>query len=301
MRFVIVGAGAVGGTFGALLAKAGEDVVFVARRQHLRAMQDRGLRIEGRQDFTVKARAVEDPAEAGHADALLVCVKTHQTRDAVEPCRPLLRPDSIVVTMQNGLGNVERLALLLPGASIVPAVVYVASEVVAPGVIRWDAAGRIHIGPAPRSVEIRERFLHAGAGCEISPDIGRDVWEKLVANAVFNVLAAVENCSLGDLLHEPRRETAERAIDELTAVAATQGIVVRPSARESCWTFCRNFPTFRTSTQQDVSRGRENEAEALNGHLVGLGRKAGVATPSLDMLYRRLSMLNATAARPTPS
>ncbi|MBI4563593.1 MAG: 2-dehydropantoate 2-reductase [Planctomycetes bacterium] len=289
MRIVIVGTGAVGGYFGARFAHAGEDVFFLARGPHLEAMQARGLRIESvNGPFTVAVKASSDPKDAGKADLLVVCVKTYDTRSACEPCRAIVRTDTTVLTIQNGLGNAERLAEIFPGSLIVPGVAYVATEVVAPGVIRHDAAGRLVIGSSPRSEAIKAAFDRAGAACEIAETIEQAVWEKLLGNAVMNVFAAADGCELGDLLVEPRRETAEQAIDELTAVAAAQGIVVRPSARERAWRFCEQYPRFKTSTQQDVLRGRPTEVEAFNGEIIRLGRKLGVPTPTHEMLYAKL-------------
>lgn len=286
MRIAILGAGAVGGYFGALLAKSGEDVVFIARGQHLEAMRSRGLTIRKPEGtFTLPVQASDRPVKA---DVLLVCVKTYDTDTA---CAPWKGSGAAIVTLQNGLGNRERLSRFFPPDSIVEGVAYVATEVVQPGVIVWAAAGRTIIGPSPVSSDLKSRFDRAGAPCEISEDIERAIWEKLVANAVFNVMATVGRCTLGDLLLEPRHEMAERAVDELTAVAAAHGIVVRPDARERCWAFCRNHPEFPSSTQQDFAKGRPLETEALSGELVRRACAVGVPVPTHEMLYQRLKGL----------
>lgn len=289
VRFVILGTGAVGGVFGAKLAKAAEDVFLLARGAGLAAMRRDGLRIEGKETFTVRPPVSDRPSDAQRADLLIVSVKAYDTERALRPCLDILGPDSGVLTLQNGLGNVERIASIVGAERVIPGVAYVASAVTSPGVVRWDAAGRIQVGPSRWSEAIRSAFEGAGCGCEIVADPDQAIWEKLVANAVFNVMAAVNDCSLGDLLAEPRREECERAIDELAAVAATQGIVVRPSARESCWTFCRDYPAFRTSTQQDRDRGAPLEAEALSGELIRRARAAGIPVPTHEKLYARLS------------
>ncbi len=290
MRIVVLGAGAVGGTFGALLAAGGSDVFLVARGAHLEAIRRDGISIEGPiRAFTARVPASADPADAGRADLLVVAVKAYDTAAACAAARPLLGPGTGVLTLQNGLGNVERLAGIFGRDRVVPGVAYVASEVVRPGVVRWEAGGRIQVGPSRWSEPLRAEFERAGAGCEIVADPDQAIWEKLVANAVFNVMATVEDCALGDLLVEPRREACERAIDELAAVAATRGVVVRPSAREGCWAFCESHPAFRTSTQQDRDRGRSVESEALSGELVRIAREAGVPVPTHERLYRRLS------------
>jgi 2-dehydropantoate 2-reductase len=289
MRIVVVGAGAVGAYFGGLLARSGEDVYFIARGPHLEALQSRGLAIENPDaSYVVPVRASDDPTEAERADVLLVCVKTYDTDKACAPCRAIVTPTTTVVGLQNGLGNRERLSKHFAPESIVEGVAYVATEIVQPGVLRWEVSGRTIIGPSPASEDLKARFDRAGAPCEIAGNIEQTIWEKLVANAVFNVMATVERCSLGDLLKEPRREACERAVDELTAVAAAQGIVVRPDARERSWKFCTDHPDFPSSTQQDLAKGKRLETEALSGELVRRARAVGVPAPTHEDLYRRL-------------
>ncbi len=198
------------------------------------------------------------------------------------------------MTLQNGLGNRERLSSFFPPGLIVEGVAYVATEVTEPGIIQWAAAGRTIIGSSKISADLKARFDRAGAPCEITENIEQAIWEKLVANAVFNVMATVERCSLGELLREPRREVCERAVDELTAVAAAYGIVVRPDARERSWQFCRDHGTFPSSTQQDLAKGDPLETEALSGELVRRARALAVPAPTHEMLYRRLSGLRKT-------
>jgi 2-dehydropantoate 2-reductase len=292
MRIVVLGAGAVGGYFGAHLARAGEDVFFIARGKHLEAMWALGLTIEKAEwSFTIPVKASDNPRDAGHADVLLVCVKTYDTDAACASCKTIVTPETTVLTLQNGLGNRERLERHFPSATIAEGVAYVATEIVSPAVIQWAAAGRTIIGPSPRSTELKKRFDRAGAPCEVSPNIEQAIWEKLVANAAFNVAATVEQCALGDLLKEPRREMCERAVDELTAVAAANGIVVRPSARQRSWAFCGDHPDFQSSTQQDRTAGRPLETEALSGELIRRARAAHVPVPTHELFYRKLKEL----------
>jgi 2-dehydropantoate 2-reductase len=289
MKIVILGAGAVGGYFGGMLARAGEDVFFIARGKQLDAMRSRGLRIERLNgSFSFPVRVSDNPRDAGRVDVILVCVKTYDTDAA---CAPWKGAGAAVVTIQNGLGNKDRLSRFFPRDSIIEGVAYVASEVTEPGIIQWAAAGRTIIGPSPISADLKSRFDRAEAPCEIAENIEQAIWEKLVANAVFNVMATVEKCSLGELLNEPRREMCEKAVDELTAVAAAHGIIVRPDARERSWQFCRDHGTFPSSTQQDLAKGDPLETEALSGELVRRARAVGVSAPTHEMLYDRLKKL----------
>jgi 2-dehydropantoate 2-reductase len=289
MRIAILGAGAVGGYFGGMLARA-EDVVFIARGRQLEALRSRGLTIRRPEGAsTIPVRASDGPVDA---DVLIVCVKTYDTETA---CAPWKGTRATVVTLQNGLGNRERLAPYF--SSIVEGIAYVAAEGVEPGVIQWSAAGHTVIGPSPVSADLKFRFDRNGAPCEIAGNIEQAIWEKLVANAVMNVGATVERCPLGELLREPRRETCERAIDELTAVAAAHGIVVRPDARERAWKFCVDHPDFPSSTQQDLAKGKPLETEALCGELVKRARKVGMSVPTLESFFRKMKELS--PARPT--
>jgi 2-dehydropantoate 2-reductase len=290
-RLVVLGTGAVGGYFGGRLAAAGEDVFFLARGAHLAALRERGLVCEGRTPFSVRVAASDRAADAGRADVLLVCVKAYDTREAAEPCRAIVAPDGIVVTLQNGLGNVETLSEIFGADRVVSGVARVGAEVVAPGRIAHAAGGLVILGPpSPRVEALRGRFARAGVACEVTADIRQAIWEKLLANAVFNVIGAAHGIDLGELVDGPLRPTAERAIEELLAVARAKGIEIRPSTIDGCWDWCRRHPTFPTSTQQDVARGRRTEWEALSGALVAEARASGVAVPtheSLCALLRR--------------
>lgn len=294
MRIVILGAGAVGGYFGARLAKAGEDVFLLARGAHLAAIRERGLEIAGSGgSFRVHPPAGDRPADAGRADVLLVTVKSYDTRAAAEPCLPLMGPASFAVTLQNGLGNERVLGSILGPGRVVGGVAYVGAELAAPGRIVHDSGGRIVLGEpdgssSPRLLDLKARFDRAGAPCEIAADLRQAVWEKFVANACFNVMAAVHGCELGDLQAGTMRQMTERAIDELVAVAAARGVTVRPAAREHCWRFCADHPRYRTSTQQDLARGRATEWEALSGALLEEARLAGLPAPTHEELCRRL-------------
>jgi 2-dehydropantoate 2-reductase len=292
MRFVILGAGAVGGYVGARLAEGGERVFLIARGAHLEAIRDRGLEVVGEKPFRGPVPAGER-AEAGSADVLIVAVKSYDTRSAAEACRDALAPGGFVVSLQNGLGNVEALSEVFGEARVVTGVVRVGTEVVRPGVIRHGTSARVIVGerdgrPSERLARFRERLEGAGLPCEVTPDIRQAVWEKLLANAIFNVLAASEGCELGDLRTGERRAKTERAIAEFLAVAKATGVTVRPEAVANCWTYCDVHPKAQTSTQQDLARGRNTEWEALSASVVEAGRAVGVATPTHEAMAKKL-------------
>ena len=287
-RILFLGAGAVGGFFGARFARAGIDVALAARGAHLEAIRRHGLRIRSVDgDFSVRPRAIEAP-EPGF-DVTFVCVKSYDTEAAARAWMP-----TTAVSLQNGIGNEEILAGLLGRENVLGGVAYIGTEVVEPGVIRHDTAGRVIIGELDgcrggRIEAIGRLFERAEVPCELTDRIDRALWEKMAANAVFNSIAAAHGCSLGQIVTGPLRRTAEAALDELCAVAAACGVEVREKCRNSGFVFSERYPDFRTSTQQDRDRGRPTEVDVLNGAVVRIGREKGIPTPEHEDLLRRLT------------
>lgn len=287
MRILILGAGAVGGYFGARLARAGLEVTFAARGAHLEAIRERGLRVRSIDgEFTVRARAVETP-ESGF-DVAFVCVKSYDTESVARAWDP-----PVAVSLQNGIGNEGVLASALGRDRVLGGVAYVASAIESPGVIRHESGGRVIVGEldgrlTERLEAIGALFDRAGVSCERTDRIDRALWEKMAANAVFNSIAAAHGVTLGAILTGPLRETAERALDELCAVAGAEGVEIREEFRRSGFVFSERYPDFATSTQQDVTRGAPTEVDVLNGAVVRLGAAHGIDTPTHRDLERRL-------------
>ena len=294
MRFVIVGAGAVGGYFGAKLARAGADVFFLARGANLQALREHGFEVKSiRGDFTVRVHASDRASDAVKADVLVVSVKAYDTRAAVEPCAAILAPDGVALTLQNGLGSIEALSPIVGNGRVIGGVAYVGAELVAPGRLTHETGGRIVIGEpsaaaTTRLSRLREAFEAADVPCETTADLPQATWEKLVANAVFNVIAAAWGIELGDILTRKFRPLAENAIAELVEVAAAEGATIRPVALDHCWSFCEKYPTFKTSTQQDLARGKPTEWDVLSGELVRRAARHGIRVPTLEALQTKL-------------
>jgi len=301
LRTLIVGAGAVGGYFGAKLARAGNYVVFTARGDHLRALQAHGLAMRGISgELTIApARAVESAIGSGPFSLVLVCVKFQDTEPALRALRAELAPDALVVSLQNGVESESLIERVLDLAPILRGLAYVGSEIVAPGVLHHASGGTIVVGEpddrrSPRLQRL-ERFLTA-AGIEVvvPPDIARAKWQKLAWNAAFNVVAALTGATIGGTLADPEsRALVEAAMREVEAVALAQGIrfeddhitrVLRHAAR--------NLGFIRPSTLQDRSRGKPLEHDALTGAVVRFGARHGVPTPvcsTLDALAHIVS------------
>jgi 2-dehydropantoate 2-reductase len=295
MRVAVVGAGAVGGAFGGLLAIAGQDVSFIARGAHLRAIQDHGLRLEGSQGRqTVSVPATDRPEELDPVDLVIVAVKSYDTPDAARIARPLLRQGTAVLSLQNGVENEDVISSVIGKEHVLGGIAYIGSRVSSPGTIVHELRGRIVLGEmdgriTPRVREVQALFDGAQIPCRISEDIRSDKWDKLVGNSVVNVIPAITGCRVGDLVGDGCRDRALRAaLEEVIAVGRALGHPIPERSLEGHIRFCRKYPDFETSTQQDVRRGRRLETEALSGVVVRKGKEVGVPTPVHSTLYRLL-------------
>jgi 2-dehydropantoate 2-reductase len=294
VRTLVYGAGGVGAFFGALLAKAGRDVHFVARGAQLEAMRSRGLRITSTilgdvevPQVSIYPRAVD----SGRADLVLVCVKTHQTASILDDLANAVGDDTVLIALQNGVESDEQLAARFGRSRVLPAAVYVGATVDEPGVVTHQAPARISMG-APegfdpdRLVAIHEILAATGQAVQISPDIQRERWRKLMWNASFNTVSAVTLRTPAELLALPEtRALIERIMSEVTEVARAQGIDLQRADIDQHIAWTERASGMRTSTMVDRERGRTMEADALIGVIVRKGRQAGVATPASEALY----------------
>jgi 2-dehydropantoate 2-reductase len=294
VRILIYGAGGVGAFFGALLAKAGRDVYFVARGAQLEAMQSRGLRIASTivGDVEVPRVSVYPRAvDSGRADLILVCVKTHQTESILDDLASAVGDDTVLIALQNGVESDEQLAARFGRSRVLPAAVYVGATVDEPGVVTHQAPARISMG-APegfdrdRLTAIHELLAATGQVVQISPDIQRERWRKLMWNASFNTVSAVTLRTPAELLALPEaRALIERIMSEVVDVARARGIDLQRADIDQHIAWTERASGMRTSTMVDRERGRTMEADALIGVIVRKGRDAGVATPASETLY----------------
>jgi len=298
---LIVGAGAVGGYFGAKLARAANEVVFVARGEHLRALRARGLELRGvGGDFTVApVRAVDSARGSGPFDLVLVCVKAQDTETALLDVGDELASDALVASLQNGVESEAVIERLLGLPPMLRALAYVGAEVVAPGVIHHASGGSVVIGEpddrrSPR-LERVERFLSsADIEVVVPASIARAKWQKLAWNASFNVIAALTGATIGATLGDPEsRRLVEAVMREVEAVAVAQGITFDTDHVTRVLRHAqRNLGFVRPSTLQDREKGKPLEHDALTGAVVRFGKRHGVPTPvceTLDTLARVVS------------
>jgi 2-dehydropantoate 2-reductase len=307
VRFAILGAGAVGAFVGARLARAGCDVVLIARGPHLEAMRQHGLRvIETEADYVVPVRCTDRLEAVGEGEVVLVTLKAHSLPAVAPALGRALSPGATAVFCQNGVpwwwfaGTGEPLEAVDPGgviAASIPldrvlgAVVYVSSILVQPGVVRHLEGTRISLGEPDGSRGARAPALsadlrRAGLKAPVQTDLRREIWLKLLGNATLNPISALTRLSLGELLGQPDlRDLVRTAMLEVEAVGRALGIEPDLSAERRLEGAAR-VAEHRTSMLQDVEAGRPLEVEALVGAVVELGRRLGVATPVLDVVYR---------------
>lgn len=289
-RVAVVGAGAVGGYFGGMLARAGAPLTLVGRPVHVEVWNRDGLSIDSVNfQERIRVAASTDVASAADADLVLFSVKSLDTDETARQLAPHLREDALIVSLQNGVDNVERMrtaAQLDP----IAAVVYVASSMPAPGCVKHSGRGDLLIGDLPgRAAPAREAaiarisslFEAAGVPCRISSDIQADLWTKFITNVGLNAISAVVHATYGDVVAVPEsRETIRELVKECVAVARAGGVSLPDvDFGATVLQFAERVGPVYSSTAQDLERGKATEIDALNGFVVRRGTELGVPTP----------------------
>jgi len=300
MKFAVIGAGAVGGFYGALLSRAGRDVSFVARGAHREAMLAHGLRIlsapEAVGDFTVKCPVESDPAKIGVVDVVILAVKTYANAETLPALRPLIGPKTMVLTLQNGVDSAEELAAVLGKGPVVGGATYIAGGIEAPGVIRHNGTHRRivfgeYFHPA---AEVSDRvkalapiLSAADIQTEAVADVRLRLWEKFIYLAPMAAFTGAARLPIGPIWgDEFIREMLLNAVDEVERVARASGIDVPAGVRHRITEYTAGVPkTMRSSLLIDLSQGKKIEVEALQGSVVRRGLAAGVPTPIMSALY----------------
>ena len=324
MKIAIVGAGAIGGYLGARLAIAGEDVTFIARNRNLEAINANGFRLlleDGSEQHAPTARAVQDMAEAGPQDAVLLTVKAHQVRDLLPGLRSLFGPETMVVTMVNGVpwwyfhklaGPYEgrQLESVDPGGllaqhiepeRVIGSVVYPAAELVSPGVVKVIEGNRFTLGEpdggrSPRIEALSQAMMRAGFKSPVSKDIRSEIWVKLWGNLSFNPISALTHATLEDICRYPlSRDLAATMMREAQTVGEKLGVQFKVTLDQRI-AGAEAVGAHKTSMLQDVEHGRALELEALVGSVVELGRITETPTPTISAIYAAASLLNQTLA-----
>ena len=323
MKIAVYGAGAVGAYLGARLALAGEEVTLIARGAHLEAMRERGVRVlEGEQELVAHPYCVEDPAEAGPQDYVVLTLKAHQLPPVADRIPALFGPETAVVTAQNGVPwwyfhalegpwQGRRLESVDPGGRlwnaigpkrVVGCVVYPATEVVAPGIVRHIEGDRFSLGEpdgskSERVARLAAAISAAGLRAPVRTNIRNELWVKLWGNVAFNPISALTRATLDVMATDPgTRMLAREVMLEAQAVAGALGEQFRIEVDQRIEGAAR-VGAHKTSMLQDVERGRRLEVNALVGAVAELGRITGVPTPRIDALYALTRLLDEQLAR----
>jgi 2-dehydropantoate 2-reductase len=298
MRIAVVGAGGVGGGFGAALAKAGGDVTFIARGAHLAAMQKEGLKVQGgRGDIhLVPTRATDDPAEIGKVDIVLFCVKLWDVESAGQQIKPLIGPDTAVIPLQNGIDAAERLIPILGGNAVMGGVAQISASIIKPGVILQVGTfmrmifGELDGKRSRRGEAFLALCLKAGFDATLSEQITTELWMKFILLAANASITAATRQPIGILRDDPDlRAVFEAAWQETAAVGRARGVALPADAVDRIREFMGHAPpAMKASMALDLERGNRLELPWLGGKVVELGHKLGVPTPTHRLMYALL-------------
>jgi 2-dehydropantoate 2-reductase len=319
----VLGAGAVGCYFGGLLARAGHEVVLIGRPAHVEAFRRDGLRFEAKTfDERVPVKADTEPSGVKGASLVLFCVKSTDTEAAAAQIAPHLAPGAIVVNLQNGVDNTERIQARVPNA-VIPAVVYVATEMAGPGHLKHHGRGDLVIGALDANASsvdaakassvdaakatpamlarVKALFEPAGVPVVVSDNVAAELWMKLVVNCAYNAISAIAQLPYGQMVKGAGiPETMQAVVAETLAVAKAKGVVMPADTAERVMKIATAMPGQYSSTAQDLARGKPTEIDHLNGYVMRAGESLGVATPVSRALFALVKLLESrgTPGRP---
>jgi 2-dehydropantoate 2-reductase len=294
MQIIVLGAGAIGSLYGAKLAAA-NDVILIGRPDHAAVINSRGLRIDGLESEVVRIRAAAAVTHISANALILLTTKVTATAAALEPVAPLVRDDTTILCLQNGLGSegIARTALGSRGV-VLRGITQFGAIFEKPGAIKYMAAGYTVIEPHPRSDHIADALTAAGLHCRISSNIVAEVWHKTVFNCVVNPITAMLGCEVGGIAQPGLDRLKQLVIDECVAVAVTQGITFDVDfMHEINETFAPSHNI--ASMLQDLRRGRPTEIEYMNGAVATLGAEQGVPCPVNRVLTVIIKAMEAQA------
>lgn len=301
MRVAVMGAGAIGGFYGAKLIQAGQEVHFLARGRNLAALRERGWRIHSYQgDFAVPGvSATDDPASLGPVDLVIIGVKSYDTEAAIATIRPLVGPQTIVFSLQNGVENEPQFAAAYGAERVWGGVAYVEAELLEPGLIDHRVSGALAFGdwvgsePSARCRAVAALFESVGVPCQLVVPAVICKWTKLMINAALNPMTALTDCTMAEIMAwAPSAETTCAIVEEVYAVARAAGVPVPAAERERILGIVNARLPVRSSLWQDLRRGGRLEIDGLNGAVVRAGRAVGVPTPVNATLYGVLSLID---------
>ncbi|WP_019121797.1 ketopantoate reductase family protein [Brevibacillus massiliensis] len=300
MKIGVIGSGAVGGFYGAMLRKAGHEVIFLARGRHLQAMRENGLRvIADFASFQVNGTFTDSLKSVSMAELLLFTVKSTDTRETAAALSPLLKADSFVLTLQNGVDNEEVLAEVFGRERVLSGAAYLSSHIEQPGVIRQQGPYSIIMGAlAPsageRAAAVQEMFQASGIECRLSKSILARKWNKLLWNVTFNPLSAAAKATVGEILDcQDLRSTAERVLQEAVQIGRACGVEISQQVIDRIFPGAEQVRHHKTSMLQDRESGKKMEIESLCGFFVRKSAALRMEVPALQTLYGILKSIEA--------
>jgi 2-dehydropantoate 2-reductase len=307
MKIGVMGTGGVGGYFGGYLARAGMDIHFLARGKHLQALQEDGLEIvTNNENFRVRIHATSEPDDIGPVDLLLFCVKAHDTEQAARYVESMVEEDTVILTLQNGIDNVEKLAQYFGEEKILGGTAYIESTIASPGVIAHSGQpGRIVFGElsgerTERAERVLDLFRKAGIQAEVSDNIQQVLWSKFLFICGVHGVSTLSRSSLGLVLACPEtRELLAGVMREVEALARKRGVDLPADAVDQAMALAESYnKRFKPSMLRDLEWHRKTEIEALNGMVVRMARDLGVPTPYNEVIYAVMRLENKKIENP---
>ncbi|OHV09178.1 ketopantoate reductase family protein [Kushneria phosphatilytica] len=292
MKIAIMGAGAVGCYYGAMLARAGHDVTLIGRAAHVEAIRQKGLLLEtATLHEYIPVNSSTTAEEVQDAELVLCCVKSTDTVAAGEAMAPWLAEEAVVLSLQNGVDNAERLQQVL-NRPVMPTVVYVATAMAGPGHVQHHGRGELVLGPGPVSERIAALLSEAAIPTEVFDNAIGALWAKLIINCAWNALSAIAQKPYGELSRGAGvTKVMDDVVSECLTVARACGVRVPGDVRRAVSAIAESMPNQFSSTAQDLARGRTSEIDHLNGYIVRRGEARGVATPANRTLHTLVKLL----------
>ncbi len=303
-KIVVMGAGAVGSFFGGMLARAGHDVTLIARPQHVESINTSGLYMECLTfQEHVRIHATSSLDAVSQADLILFCVKSPDTEKTIQSLVPYLKSDAVILSLQNGVDNCERIRKAVQHP-VYPAVVYVATTMAGPGHLKHNGRGELVIGgwepdsgrlseDSARLEWISKLFEGSGVPCPTSENVRKEQWFKFLVNCSYNAISAIGQAPYGEMVKiDAIKELIQQLADEVLMVAAKEGIhITHDEAYSANALIARTMVMQHSSTAQDIARNKKTEIDYLNGLVVEKGKRYGVATPANQSVYALVKML----------
>jgi len=290
-QILMVGAGSVGGFFGAYLAQAGLSVSFLLRPKTLAAVKQNGLTIRSANGtFTVHPPAASDPRDLPKPDLIILSVKAYDLDEVLTQIEPVLNDQTVILTLQNGVDTEDRILARFQRDCVVGGIAYIYTKIAAPGVIDHYKKGAVAIGEmmghqSPRLLAIADLFKQAGIPCQLTDDVRRSKWEKMCWNCVFNPLTVMIDDKVAKALDRPEMlRVIHQIVDEVVAVAATAKVPLAADMAEKVVRWSQEIRDIHTSMYDDWKAGRPTEIDFLNGYVAKLGREFHIPTPLNDLL-----------------